>query len=118
MNYSSILILIFCLSVVPSLDAQVLPRTFGARAFACDDGTTSGMSLTYDVNGPLTRSYSIHWPGTPPTADLSYCVIDASGNMWWTEYGPLPALDAGNIWCGNSLNVAEPMAPGPVGSIL
>ncbi|MDP4219347.1 MAG: hypothetical protein Q8916_02035 [Bacteroidota bacterium] len=90
-------------------------RTIGARAFECDDG--AGKTMTWDLSGPLDASYFIHWPTGLPDG-LSFCAVDPAGYMWWSEYLPLPPLAPGNIWVGNDLSVATPMAPGPVGAVL
>jgi len=118
MNYRSLVILMVFACLSRQTSGQTLARTLGARAIQCDDGTGSGKTVTWDVSGTLDQSYQLHWPGTAPTGNSNYCVVDASGNMWWEEYPQLPPLTAGNIWCGNSLNAAQQMPPGQAGSIL
>ncbi len=96
---------------------QLLPRTFGARAFAMDDGTRSGKTLSLDVTSGLDYSYSLHFPSKPPISGLNFLTVDESGNIDWST-SIMPALAPGNIWCGNAQSLATPMTPGPEGSIL
>jgi hypothetical protein len=98
-------------------DAQLLPRTFGARAFSLDDGTGSGKTLTWDVTSPLILSYHLHFPATSPANTVNFLISDASGNMSWAT-SSLPQLAPGNIWYGNPSSIATPLAPTVPGAIL
>jgi hypothetical protein len=118
MKFRSYLILIVFACLSAKANGQTLARTLGARAFQCDDGSGSLKTMTWDISGVLKESYQLHWPSVGPTANTNYCVVDASGNMWWQEYADLPPLPAGNIWYGNSFNAAEQLPPGPIGSFL
>ncbi len=86
------------------LDAQVLPRTFGARAFQIDDGTSSGRTLQWDLNSPLTSSYQLHFPNTPPSTAISYLVTDANGNMSWIN-NPFANISAWELG-GNTIGAS------------
>jgi hypothetical protein len=100
---------------------QPLPRTFGARALSLDDGTTSLKTLRLDIISPLTTSYQIHFPPSPPTGPTSYLAVDEAGNASWealTINASASALSTGSMWCGDLSGQAWPMLPGPVGSIL
>ncbi len=98
-------------------DAQMLPRTFGARAFQVDDGTGSGKTLTWDLASPLLLSYRLHFPPTPPPNALNFLISDANGNLSWRA-SSLPSLAPGNIWYGNAQSVVTPLPPTSSGAIL
>jgi len=68
-----------------SLSYAQTGRIFGARAFQIDDGTKSGKTLQWDLASPLTSSYQLHWPNTPPVAGTSYLATDATGTMSWVS---------------------------------
>ena len=101
----------------PKIDAQTRPRTIGARAYLIDDATGSGKTLTWDVAPPLIQSYRLHFPSVPPTNAINFLVSDANGNLAWA-FNTLPTLAPGNIWYGNALSVATPLAPTAAGAIL
>ena len=109
-----VVVVFFCIA---KIDAQTLPRTFGARAYLIDDGTGSGKTLTWDVASPLNLSYKLHFPSAPPLNATNFLVSDASGNLSWA-FNTLPPLAPGNIWYGNALSVATPLAPSVPGAIL
>ena len=116
----TILIVIACtlLCAYAKVNAQLPPgRIFGAGSFEVDDGTRSGKTLRWDVTAPLSQSYQLHFPNTPPVNGLNYISVDQSGNIAWSAT-VVPALAQGNIWVGNSQGVAQSVPPGPIGTIL
>ena len=120
MNLTRIAIALFVVVVffcTTGIDAQTLPRTFGARAFQLDDGTGSGKTLTWDVASPLILSYRLHFPRISPPNAINFLISDASGNLSWVT-NTLPPLAPGNIWFGNPSSVATQLAPTIPGAIL
>jgi hypothetical protein len=113
-NAFFVVVVLFCAA---KIDAQTLPRTLGARAYLIDDGTGSGKTLTWDVAPPLILSYKLHFPSAPPLNTTNFLVSDANGNLAWA-FNTLPPLAPGNIWYGNTLSVATPLAPTVAGAIL
>lgn len=111
------LFLVFVFFALGQVDAQTLPRTFGARAFQIDDGTGSGNTITWDLTSPLILSYSLHFPPASPPSAVNFLISDASGNLSWVN-NTLPPLAPGNIWYGNSSSIATPLAPTVSGAIL
>lgn len=113
------LIVFACLLCIAAntTNAQLSGRSLGAHSFEVDDGTGSGKTLRWDVLGPLSNSYQLHFPKNPPANSGNYLFADLNGNMSWAS-NTLPTLPEGNIWCGNSSNVAWPMPPTTPGSIL
>jgi hypothetical protein len=100
-----------------SLSYAQTGRIFGARGFQLDDGTGSGKSLIFDLASGLTLSYRLHFPSAPPVNTLNFLASDASGNLSWV-FNTLPPLAPGNLWYGNALSVATPLAPTAAGAIL
>lgn len=90
-------------------------RTFGAGAFQIDDGF--GKTLTWDLTSPVSSSYKLHFPNTPPSDPTNFLMTDANGNMAWAS-STFPPLAPGNIWFGNALSVATPLPPTVVGAVL
>ncbi len=116
-NATIALFVVVVFFVAPKIDAQTQPRTIGARAYLIDDGTGSGKTLTWDVASPLILAYHLHFPPVPPSNATNFLVSDANGNLSWA-FNTLPPLPPGNIWYGNALSVATPLAPASSGAIL
>lgn len=87
----------------------------GARALRLDDNL--GKYFQIDVSSPLSANYELHFPSTPPLYTKNYLVIDASGNINWTN-NTLPPLSPGSLWYGNLSSIATELPAGMQGSVL
>ncbi len=111
---SIVILLTISFFVFSRCDAQT-GRIFGAHAFQVDDGF--GKTLTWDLTSPISSSYNLHFPNTPPSNPTNFLMTDANGNMSWAS-SALPALAPGNIWVGNAMSVATPLPPTVAGAVL
>jgi len=112
-------IVIACVFLFASgkMEAQSFSRILGGRGFDIDDGTRSGKTVRLDAGSALSASYALHFPNDPPSSGQNFLGVDANGNMNWTS-SVTPSLPQGNIWIGDVNNVATPLAPGAIGTIL
>jgi hypothetical protein len=102
--------------LVASYTSSAAQRSMGAQQFIFDDNKVPLRTLTIDVTAPMTASYNLHLPATPPSGAMNFLASDATGAMSW-QPSALPPLPQNNIWIGNASNQATPYAPTVAGAV-